>query len=116
MDDFPKPLMIVLRILIGYCGLFIALRYLTQIPSGAVEWASGEGEGTDLSYMYRATTPGALLAAALGLGGFSLGFLVFAISPKTALRPEYILPWIVICMSSLIMLKRLSTFVGIFQY
>ena len=115
-NNFPngdEPWMIVLRLIFGACGVFISLKYLAQIPSGAVEWTSGESGLPELTYTYRASSVWALVAATVGFGGFAFGFLVFAVYPKVGFRAEWVVPWIIISMAGLGAMKRLSQCTGI---
>jgi len=105
-EDVPKPLMWGLRILLGCCGLFMIWKYLGQLPSGSITWASGEGEDV-CTYLYRAETPAALTAAVITFGGWALGFMAFAISPRAALRMDWLIPWLILCMTAAITLHRL---------
>lgn len=108
-----EPWMMVVRLLVGLCGLFIAVKFLSQIPSGSLELVLGDNDLPDLSYTYRASTPPALFAAAIGFGGMSLGFLLFAVYPKALFRPDWVVPWAILTAGALVMLKQLAQFTGI---
>ena len=115
-DDLPtgnEPWMVALRIVFGVCGAYILWKFPSQIASGVLEWSSGEGGDPSLSYLYRATTPAALVAGAIATGGVALGFLAFAFHPQLAFRVRWIVPWAVVCVGALMALKQLSEFAGI---
>jgi len=107
LAEIPRPLLVALRLLLGAVGLFIAWKYLGQLPSGSIEWILCDEDGTRRE-VCRATTPAALCTAVLLFGTTAFGFVSFALRPLAAIQPRPFIIWCTLVLTASLLLRLLS--------